>query len=42
MLSAIDPWIGKILNVVDEDNTIIIFTSDHGSTVADFKNEMSS
>ena len=41
MLSAIDPWIGKILNVVDEDNTIIIFTSDHGSTVADFTNEMS-
>ena len=40
MLSAIDPWIGKILKTINQENTIIIFTSDHGSTVADFTEEM--
>tara|TARA_Y100000590_G_C15647612_1_gene987493 strand:+ start:55 stop:1479 length:1425 start_codon:yes stop_codon:yes gene_type:complete len=40
MLSAIDPWIGKFLKNIDEENTLIILTSDHGSTSADFTDEM--
>ena len=40
MLSAIDPWIGNILKNVNEENTVVILTSDHGSTSADFTNEM--
>ncbi len=34
MISEVDHWVGKILNTLDElgiaDNTIIVFTSDHG------------
>ena len=40
MLSAIDPWLGKIFENIDEENTLIIITSDHGSTSADFTDEM--
>ena len=40
MLSAIDPWLGKIFQCINLKNTICIITSDHGSTSADFTNEM--
>jgi arylsulfatase A-like enzyme len=31
ILSAMDVWIGKILDNIDSKNTLIIFTSDHGT-----------
>ena len=40
MLSAIDPWLGKIFQCLNLKNTICVITSDHGSTSADFTNEM--
>ena len=40
MLSAIDPWLGKIFQCINLKNTICVITSDHGSTSADFTNEM--
>ncbi len=40
MLSAIDLWLGKFLKLLEKSNTIIIITSDHGSTSADYTNEM--
>ena len=40
MLSAIDPWLGKIFQCIDLENTICVITSDHGSIVSDFTNEM--
>jgi len=30
MLSAIDEWLGKILNRISLDNTLVVITSDHG------------
>ena len=40
MLSAIDPWLGKIFQCLNLKNTICVITSDHGSILADFTNEM--
>jgi len=40
MLSAIDPWLGKFLKNIIQENTFVILTADHGSTSADFTNEM--
>lgn len=40
MQSAMDPWIGKIVKTLNENNTILIITADHGSTAADFTDEM--
>ena len=40
MLSAIDPWLGKIFQCLNLKNTICVITSDHGSIVSDFTNEM--
>ena len=40
MLSTIDPWLGKIFQCINLKNTICVITSDHGSTSADFTNEM--
>jgi len=40
MLSAIDPWIGKITDTLDEKNTLFVVTADHGSTSADFTDFM--
>ena len=40
MLSAIDPWLGKIFQCLNLKNTICVITSDHGSKFADFTNEM--
>ena len=35
-----DPWLGKIFQCINLKNTICVITSDHGSTSADFTNEM--
>ena len=40
MLSAIDPWLGKIFQCINLKNTICVITSDHGSILSDFTNEM--
>lgn len=40
MLSAIDPWIGKIIDVLDTNNTLFVITADHGSSSADFTDFM--
>ena len=40
MLSAIDPWLGKIFQCINLKNTICVIASDHGSKFADFTNEM--
>lgn len=34
MVSAVDIWLGKIINCINLDNTIIIITADHGSSFA--------
>ncbi len=33
MLSSIDSWLGKILNIVDINKTMIVITADHGDYV---------
>ena len=33
MISAIDLWIGKIINEIDLENTLIVLTADHGEYV---------
>ena len=33
MVSAIDDWIGKILNEIKLENTIVVLTSDHGEYI---------
>ncbi len=33
MISAIDFWIGKIINKIDLENTLIVLTADHGEYV---------
>lgn len=43
MISAIDAWLGKILQKIDLKNTLIVLTSDHGEylpTVKDLKQTM--
>jgi len=40
MLSAVDPWIGKIIDILDTKNTLFVITADHGSTSADFTDFM--
>lgn len=40
MLSAIDIWLGKFFKILNNQNTLIIITSDHGSTSADYTEEM--
>lgn len=40
MLSAMDPWLGKIFDCIDFDKTLCVLTADHGSIVADFNQEM--
>ena len=39
MVSAIDDWLSKLLEVVDLKNTIIILTSDHGEYIPLLKTE---
>ena len=40
MVSAMDEWIGKIINKINLDNTLIIITSDHGSEVGVYTEEI--
>ena len=40
MLSAMDPWIGKIKNIINTKDTLLVITADHGSTSADFTESM--
>ena len=40
MVSALDVWIGKILEKINLENTLIIFTADHGSDAASWTSEM--
>lgn len=40
MLSAMDPWLGKIFDCIDFNKTLCVLTSDHGSIAADFNQEM--
>ncbi len=40
MISAIDVWIGKILEKIDFEKTLIIFTADHGSDAASWTQKM--
>lgn len=40
MLSSIDIWIGKILQEIDLDKTIVVLTGDHGSDEASYTPSM--
>ena len=40
IISAIDPWLKKIIESVDLKNTLIILTSDHGSYIASYTKEL--
>jgi len=40
MISLLDIWIGKFLEKINLDETLVIITSDHGSDVASFDDEM--
>jgi arylsulfatase A-like enzyme len=35
MISEVDDHVGRLLNGIDPDNTIVIFTSDHGELLGD-------
>lgn len=39
MLSCIDMWIGKILEKIDMEKTIVVLTSDHGEYIPSIENE---
>jgi arylsulfatase A-like enzyme len=36
LISAIDPWLKKILDKIDLQNTLVVITSDHGTEVASY------
>ena len=40
MLSAMDVWFGKIFKKINSEETLTIVAADHGSSSADFTNEM--
>ena len=40
LISAMDEWIGKIIENVDLEKTLVIITSDHGSEVGNYTQEM--
>ena len=40
MISAMDVWLGKILEKIDLENTLIILTADHGADSASWTPEM--
>jgi arylsulfatase A-like enzyme len=40
MVSAMDVWLGKILEKIDLENTLVILTSDHGSEVGVYSKEI--
>jgi arylsulfatase A-like enzyme len=39
MMSAIDVWVGKIIEKINQKNTLLIITSDHGEYIPDIKNQ---
>ena len=40
MVSSLDKWLGELLPNIDFDNTLVIFTSDHGSEDARFSKKL--
>jgi len=42
MVSAMDVWIGKILDKINLENTLIVLTADHGSEVGVYTSEIES
>jgi len=40
IISAMDPWLKKILDSIDLQNTIVIITSDHGTEVASYTGDL--
>ena len=40
IVSSIDVWIGKFLEKIDLDNTLVILTADHGTINANFTKEL--
>lgn len=40
MVSLVDHWIGKILNRIDPNKTMVILTADHGSDVGNYDSRM--
>ena len=40
ILSSIDVWIGKFLEKIDLDNTLVVLTADHGTINASFTKEL--
>ena len=39
MVSAIDVWIGRILEKIDLNKTLVVLTADHGEYVPDKTND---
>lgn len=42
ILSAMDLWIGKIIDSIDKENTILILSGDHGTDMGDYDDELES
>jgi arylsulfatase A-like enzyme len=40
MISLMDVWLGKIIEKMDLENTLVIFTADHGSDLSRYDSEM--
>ena len=40
LISAMDEWVGKIIENVDLEKTLVIITADHGSEVGNYTQEM--
>ena len=40
MVSAMDVWIGKILDKINLDDTLVVLTADHSSEVGDYSTEI--
>ena len=40
VISAMDPWLKKILEQVNLENTIVVITSDHGTEVASYSGDL--
>lgn len=40
MVSALDCWLGKILQKIDFDNTLVVLTADHGSDADEYTSDI--
>lgn len=40
MVSMVDIWLGKIVNCINFDNTIVVITADHGSAFAEYTTKL--